>query len=107
MNVGSFSGRTNASSSNGLFVGAILERTTRLAKMSNASIIKAQMRNVQPNPTSGIRWTTIIGNMTPPREEPAATRPMAAPRFLRNHVETWIVVSNAQTTIVPKEIVRK
>lgn len=49
---------------------------------------KAQARIVQANPTVGMRRTTIIGRITPPREEPAATRPRAAPRCAWNHVDT-------------------
>lgn len=59
--------------------------------------MKAQMRNVQPNPTSGIKWVTIIGKITPPSDEPAATRPMAAPLFFRNHVDTCAIISHGET----------
>ena len=78
----------NAIGLNGRFVGAIRERTVRLAKTSSASIRKAQIRIAQPKPTSGIRLVTIMGNITPPKEDPAATKPRAAPRFLKNHVDT-------------------
>ena len=80
----------NAIALNGRLVGAIRERTVRLAKTINASIRKAQMRISQPKPTSGINLTTIIGRITPPKDDPAATMPSAAPRFFRNHVETHV-----------------
>ena len=57
-----------------------------MLKTIRPRIIKAQMRMVQPKPTWGISFLTIIGKMTPPREEPATARPSAAPRFLRNQV---------------------
>ena len=40
---------------NGRFVGAIRERRVKLAKMSNVNIRNAQIRKVQPKPTSGKR----------------------------------------------------
>lgn len=88
-NGGSPRGRMKAIGSNGRFVGAMRERTVRLAKTSNANIRKAQIRMAQPNPTSGISLTTMMGRMTPPRDDPAATKPRAAPRFSKNHVETY------------------
>lgn len=44
---------------------------------------KAQILIVHAKPTSGRRWTTMIGNMTPPREEPAIAKPPAIARLLR------------------------
>jgi hypothetical protein len=35
-----------------------------------------------------MRWTTIMGKMTPPKDEPAATRPKAVPLLWKNQVET-------------------
>ena len=86
--VGSLRGRIKAIRLNGRLVGVIWERTVKFAKMSSANIRKAQVRIAQPKPTSEIRWTTIMGKMTPPKDDPAATRPRAAPRFLKNQVET-------------------
>jgi hypothetical protein len=63
--------------------------TVKLAKMSNAKIKNAQIRIVQPKPTCPISWVTMQGKMTPPREEPPATRPIAIPRFFRNQVDTF------------------
>lgn len=54
-NVSSFRGRTKAMKLNGRFVGAIRERRVKLAKMSNVNIRNAQIRKVQPKPTSGKR----------------------------------------------------
>ena len=90
VNVGSLRGRINAIALKGRLVGAIRERTVKLAKTINARIRKAQIRIAQPKPTSGISLTTMIGRMTPPREDPAATIPSAAPRFLRNQVDTHV-----------------
>ena len=80
----------NAIRLSGRLVGAIRERTVRLANITNASIRKAQMRIAQPKPTSGISLTTMIGRITPPKEDPAATMPSAAPLFLKNQVDTHV-----------------
>ena len=72
---------------NGRFVGGIRERTVKFAKLSIANIRKAQIRSVQPKPTSGSRWIIMMGKMTPPSEDPATTRPRAAPRFSKNQVD--------------------
>jgi len=85
--MGSFKGRMKAIGVNGRFVGGIRERTVIFAKMRSASIRKAQIRTAQPKPTFGIKRTSIMGKMTPPKDDPAATRPIAAPRFLSNHVD--------------------
>lgn len=85
--VGSFSGRTKAIRLNGRLVGAMRERTVKFAKMSNANIRKAQVRIAQPKPTCGINLMTIMGRIMPPIDDPAATRPIAAPRFAKNHVD--------------------
>lgn len=87
--VGSLSGRTKAIGLNGRLVGGMRDRTVKLAKMSNANIRKAQERIAQPKPTSGINLMTMTGRITPPRDDPAATRPSAAPRFAKNHVDAY------------------
>jgi hypothetical protein len=84
---GSLRGQTNAIGLNGRLVGAIRERTVKFTKMSSANIRKAQIRIAQPKPTSGISLMTMIGKITPPKDEPAATRPRAAPRFAKNQVD--------------------
>jgi hypothetical protein len=73
---------------NGRLVGSMRDLTVKLAKKRSARMRNAHMRIVQPNPTSGIRWTTIMGKMTPPKDEPAATRPKAVPLLWKNQVET-------------------
>ena len=88
INAGSVNGLTKASTLNGRFDGSSLDLTVKMAKISNARIIKAQVRIAHPNPIFGIRWMSMIGKMTPPRDDPAATRPRAAPRFAKNHVDT-------------------
>jgi hypothetical protein len=81
----------NAITLKGRFDGAIRERTVKFAKISNPSMRKAQMRIAQPKPTSGIRRTTMMGKITPPKDDPAATRPRAAPRLWKNQVDTYNV----------------
>lgn len=90
-NAGSDKGRTKAMRANGRLDGAMRDRTVKLAKIKSANIRKAQMRIAQPKPTSGIRRMTMMGRMTPPREDPAATKPRAAPRFAKNHVDTYTI----------------
>ena len=85
---GSVRGRMNAMMLNGRLVGAMRDLTVKLAKIRSARMRKAQMRIVQAKPTSGMRWTTMMGKMTPPRDEPAATAPKAAPLLWKNQVET-------------------
>lgn len=81
-------GRRNAWTSNFRRVGGILDRTVMIAKIKRARIRNAHIRIVQPKPTLGTRCVTMIGNMTPPNDEPAATRPSACPLFAKNHVVT-------------------
>lgn len=75
--------------SNGRFVGGTRDRMVALATQSRAKMRNAQILIAQPNPTSGIKWMSMIGKMTPPSEDPETTRPIAAPRLAKNHVETW------------------
>lgn len=86
--VSSLNGRTKAMISNGRIVGGVLDRTAKLANISRAKIKNAQMRIAHANPTSGMRWISMMGKITPPSEDPATASPMAAPLFARNHVET-------------------
>ena len=86
----SFNGDTNAISLNGLLEGSILDRTAKFANSSNVKIRNAQIRMAQPKPTSGIKCISMMGKMTPPSDDPAVVRPRAAPRFLKNQVETQV-----------------
>lgn len=87
-NTGLVNGTKNDFKTKGRLDGGSRERTVRFAKISRANIKNALVRIAHPNPTSGMRWINIIGKMTPPMEEPITTRPRAAPRFFKNHVET-------------------
>lgn len=69
-------------------MGGMRARTVKIANDRRAKIRNAHIRMVQPKPTSFTRCVTMIGKMTPPSEEPAATRPNACPLFAKNQVET-------------------
>jgi len=47
---------------------------------------KAQILIVQPKPTLGSRWITIIGKMTPPRDERAIAKSPTITRLLWKYV---------------------
>lgn len=98
-NAGSNNGRTKAMTENGRLDGAMRDRTVRLAKIKSANIRKAQIRIAQPKPTSGMRRMTMMGRMTPPRDDPAATKPRAAPRFAKNHVDTYPIDQRHDATV--------
>jgi 5-methylcytosine-specific restriction endonuclease McrA len=89
-NVGSLKGRTSAMNSNGRLVGGILDRTARLANTKATKTRKAQIRIAHAKPTFGMRWTSMMGKITPPSEEPDTTSPSAAPRLAWNQVETYL-----------------
>jgi hypothetical protein len=59
------------------------EETVKLVMMSRPRMRKAHILMVQPKPTFGSRWTTMIGKMTPPNDEPAIANPPAIARLLR------------------------
>ena len=62
-----------------------------MPKTSIAKIKKAQILNDQAKPTFGTSWFSIMGKITPPRLDPAATMPMAKARLFMNHVDTQLV----------------
>jgi hypothetical protein len=73
------------------------------AKTSSASIRKAQIRIVHPKPTSGKRCVIMIGKMTPPSADPAATQPRAAPRFFKNQVVTYKILATCKTKNIQRD----
>jgi hypothetical protein len=73
------------------------EEIVKLAMMSRPRMRKAQILIVQPNPTLGSRWTTMIGKMTPPKDEPAIANPPAIARLLWKYVIGYKSPSQSQT----------
>jgi hypothetical protein len=59
------------------------DETVKLVIMSRPRMRKAQILIVQAKPTFESRCVTMIGKMTPPKEEPAIARPPAIARLLR------------------------
>lgn len=92
LKVGSVNGVMKSMSLTGLGKGGIRDLMQRFATIRSPSIRNAQILIVQPNPTSTTSRDTIMGNMTPPRLDPAAAIPTAMARFLKNHV---MVAENA------------
>jgi hypothetical protein len=88
-NVGSPNGLVKAPSVSFLLAGGIREVIVKLAKIRRARMRKAQIRIVQPNPTCGMSLMTMTGKIMPPREDPEAMMPIAAPRFLKNQVDVY------------------
>ena len=58
--------------------------TVRFAMIRTNKIRNAAQRIAHPNPISSMSRWTIIGRMTPPREDPDARMPKTRARFLRN-----------------------
>jgi hypothetical protein len=81
----SANGLKNFFAFNGNGRGGIRDRTVRLARMSRPSWRNATIRIAQPKPTSGMSLFTMIGRITPPSPDPAATIPTAKARFFKNH----------------------
>lgn len=81
-NAGSFRGLTNSMITSGLGFGVRRDLTVKLAMTSIPKIRKATALIVQGNPICGMSFETIIGNMTPPREDPDAITPKAVALFL-------------------------
>lgn len=84
----------------------VYEATVKFAMTSRPRMRKAQMRIDQPKPTCLMRRPTMMGKMTPPKLDPVARMPYAAPRFLSNHPEivfnaaTWTFRAVANTCVV-------
>jgi hypothetical protein len=71
---------------NGFAVCCRCEETVKFVMMRRPRMRKAQILIVQPKPTFGSRWTTMIGNITPPKDEPAIAKPPAIARRFRKYV---------------------
>ena len=76
-----------------LGLGASLDLTVKFAVMSIPRSIKAAALIVHGNPILGMRLETIIGMITPPRDDPEAIIPKAVARFLKNHVPTELIAA--------------
>jgi hypothetical protein len=59
------------------------DEMVRLVIRSRPRMRKAHARIAQGNPILGIKCVTMIGKMTPPRDEPAMVNPPAMALFLR------------------------
>jgi hypothetical protein len=90
---GSFKGRMNSMTSTGLGLGVNRDLTVKFAMTSIPRITKEATLIVQGNPIRGMSFETMIGKITPPREEPDAWIPKAAARFLKNHVPTELIAA--------------
>jgi hypothetical protein len=88
---GSFKGRINSITSTGLGLGVKRVLTVKFAMTSIPRIKKAAALIVHGYPIWGMSFETMIGKITPPREEPDAMMPKAAARFLKNHVPTELI----------------
>jgi len=88
LNLMSLKGSRNTESSNFLGCGGSLDRTVNIATVMSARTRKAHIRMAHPKPTCGMRCEAMIGKMIPPKPDPAAMTPYAAPLFLKNHVGT-------------------
>ena len=66
--------------------GVNLDFTVRLAMISIPRIENAAVLMVHGNPISGISLDTMMGKITPPREDPEAIIPNAVARLLKNQV---------------------
>lgn len=87
----SWKGSANALSSNVRFLGGRRDLTVANAMRSNPRIKNAQIRIVHAKPTFGMSCAVMIGKITPPKPDPAACIPNAAPRFFMNHVTDELV----------------
>lgn len=61
--------------------GGRRERTRQTAMKQRKAVMKPRIRVAHANPTLGKRDWSMRGKMIPPREPPAAARPVALPRF--------------------------
>jgi len=74
-----------------LGLGVNLDLTVKLAITSMPRIMKAAALIVHGNPILGMSFETMMGYMTPPKEDPEAMIPKAAARFLKNQVPTELI----------------
>ena len=92
-NAGSFRGRMNSMRTRGRGLGVNLDLTVKLAMISMPSMRKAQALIVHGNPTFGIRCETMMGKITPPRDDPDAIIPKDAALFLKNQVPFELIAA--------------
>lgn len=66
------------------------------ANTMNGRIMKAIIRMLHPKPTCALfsNFDMMMGNMTPPTDEPETTKPMAAARFLSKYCDTTAKAGN-------------
>lgn len=83
---GSLRGRMKSIISTLLGFGVNLDFTVRLEMMSIPRIMNAAALIVHGNPILGISFDTMMGKITPPREDPEAIIPNAVARLLKNQV---------------------
>ncbi len=83
---GSLQGRTKSIGSNFLGRGDNRDFTVRFAMTSMPKIMNATALIVHGNPILGMSFDTMIGNITPPMDDPEAITPKAVALFLKNHV---------------------
>lgn len=83
---GSFKGRTNSIRLTLFGFGDSLDFTVRFAMINIPRIMNAAALIVHGNPISGISFDTIIGKITPPKDDPEVMMPKAVARFLKNQV---------------------
>ena len=88
---GSLSGLMNSMTVKGFFVWTTRDLVVALVMTSRPSIINATARIVHLNPIRGINLFTIIGKITPPKDEPDAIIPSAVARLFINQVETEFI----------------
>ena len=83
---GSLKGRMNSITSTLFGFGDNLDFTVTLAMRSIPRIMNAAALIVHGNPISGISFDTMMGKITPPRDDPEAIIPKAVARLLKNQV---------------------
>jgi hypothetical protein len=83
---GSFNGFKCLANLNGFRAWERKDETVNFVIKSRPRIRKAQARIVQGNPILGIRFETMSGKITPPKDEPAIFKPPAMARLLRKDV---------------------
>jgi hypothetical protein len=90
---GSFRGRMNSMTSTFFCRGVNLDFTVRLATAHMPKIMNAADLIVHGNPIFGMSLETIIGKITPPKDDPDAMVPKAVARFLKNHVPVELMAA--------------
>ena len=84
-------GVTKLDSTRGCGFGGVREVIVRFAMIKRKRIRKAQMRMAHGNPSCVMSAGSMIGYMTPPREEPATAIPSARARRRKNQELTVLI----------------